>query len=112
MKRLALGFTLGIILVGSIAAVQSPATWNYNWDDDVSTATYIGNVRVKGVFRQDGPQTLAVKTVATLPACGGAQVGQIYLVQDAYAPSYNQPLDPGGTEIAIALCSEDGWLSH
>lgn len=56
---------------------------------------------------------LAIKTVATLPTCGGGQnTGMLYAVSDATTPTYGTALTGGGAVGVLAYCDATSWKAH
>jgi hypothetical protein len=51
-------------------------------------------------------------TIANLPACNAAASGQMRMVSDATAPTYNGALTGGGAVVTMVLCNGTAWLSH
>ena len=59
-----------------------------------------------------GVTTLAVYTVATLPACSGANGNGLAIVSDATSPTYNAALTGGGTVRVPVFCNGTSWSAH
>jgi hypothetical protein len=53
-----------------------------------------------------------VYTIATLPACGASQIGELSAVSDALAPAYNGPLTGGGASVIPVFCNGSAWTAH
>lgn len=58
------------------------------------------------------PIVLPVVTVASLPACGSSNKGELYAVSDATSPTYNGTLTGGGSTFTEGICNGSVWTAH
>jgi hypothetical protein len=61
---------------------------------------------------QGGIELPATTTIANLPVCNAASQGQIRMVSDATAPTYNGVLTGGGAVVIMTFCNGTAWLAH
>lgn len=113
MIRMILAFLA--LSMGTVAMAQQtptqpavPLQWNITvpTSTNLTTATYPGNVIVKGV------EQYQTYTVATLPTCNAAAAGSNAAVTDATAPSYNGALTGGGAVGVPVYCNGTSWTAH
>lgn len=113
MFRLFLAF-LALFVSAPALAQQTPGQpavplqWNITVPTatNLTTATYPGNVVVKGVEQYN------VFTVATLPTCNAGSAGSNAAVSDATAPAYNGALTGGGAVGVPVYCNGTSWTAH
>jgi hypothetical protein len=55
---------------------------------------------------------LPVTIVASLPACGALQAGELYAVSDALGPAYNAIVVGGGAVTIPVFCNGTNWTAH
>ena len=55
---------------------------------------------------------LSQATVGSLPIATSANLGQVFMVTDANAPVWNQPLIGGGTTVCLAVSNGAQWTAH
>jgi trimeric autotransporter adhesin len=97
----------GNIVIGNSLTGTTPSGNN---QIDIGDQIVVAN----GVTTLTSPlvMRLPVTTVAALPACGAGQIGAMYAVSDAQAPTYNSPVTGGGTNAIPVFCNGSAWTAH
>jgi hypothetical protein len=74
-------------------------------------AAVSGNLGSQQWFKFGGG-LLRKLTVATLPACSGANEGQLYWVTDASSPTWGGALTGGSTTGVLGACNGSAWVAQ
>lgn len=114
MKRPFVIAALGLLLVatGALAQqviLQGGTTWTTG-----NVPKYSGTNSGQPVVVDSGltPGSPLVTVVASLPTCASGNVGQMYVVTDALAPTYGATIAGSGAIVTLALCNGSLWKAH
>lgn len=88
--------------------LRQDASHNFNIVRNAGT----GGVTINSSLSVTGYTGLAVTVVGSLPTCNAGAKGEIYMVTDANAPTYNATLTGGSTTTTLAACNGTNWTAH